>query len=116
VKAGGLPSGGFNFDAKLRRQSVDRNDLFHGHIGGLDTLAKALLAAAELLESGALADEVAHRYARWEGPLGRSILDGEVDLAALRALVQRDDLDPPPVSGGQERLENRVNRAIDRAR
>lgn len=116
VKAGGLASGGFNFDAKLRRQSVDRNDLFHGHIGGLDTLAKALLVAVELLESGVLADDVAQRYSGWQQPLGRSILDGDVDLAGLRTLVQRDDLDPPPVSGGQERLENHVNRAIDRVR
>ena len=52
LRAGGLGTGGFNFDAKLRRQSVDPVDLFHAHIGGIDTLARALLAAARLLEDG----------------------------------------------------------------
>ena len=52
LKGGGLGDGGFNFDAKLRRQSIDRNDLFHAHIGGIDTLARALLVAADMIESG----------------------------------------------------------------
>ena len=56
LRAGGIAPGGFNFDAKLRRQSIDRTDLFHAHIGGLDTLARALLVAAGLIEDGELAE------------------------------------------------------------
>ena len=55
LRAGGLGTGGFNFDAKMRRQSIDRNDLFHAHIGGIDTLARALLVAADMVEAGTLA-------------------------------------------------------------
>jgi xylose isomerase len=54
LRAGGLRSGGFNFDTKLRRQSMDRVDLFHGHVGGIDVLAQSLLAAARLVEDGKL--------------------------------------------------------------
>ena len=80
LRGGGLGSGGFNFDAKLRRQSIDRTDLFHAHIGGMDTLARALLAAASILESGELDAARDRRYAAWDGDLGRSILDGSASL------------------------------------
>ncbi len=83
VRSGGLGTGGFNFDAKLRRQSIDRNDLFHAHIGGIDTLARALLVAADMIEAGRLSSMVEARYAGWSGELGRSILDGRVSLADL---------------------------------
>ena len=76
LQGGGFTTGGFNFDAKLRRQSTDRTDLFHAHIGGIDTLARALLVAADLLERGTLAQPLEERYAGWNGPLGRAILDG----------------------------------------
>ena len=76
VRAGGFTTGGFNFDAKLRRQSLDRNDLFHAHIGGIDTLARALLVAADLVEDGELARLRDERYAGWNGELGSAILDG----------------------------------------
>ena len=62
--AGGFTSGGFNFDTKLRRQSLDRDDLFHGHIGGIDTLARSLLVATQLIEDGALQRARESRYAR----------------------------------------------------
>ncbi|HEX6423934.1 MAG TPA: hypothetical protein VFZ79_10670, partial [Acidimicrobiales bacterium] len=115
LRAGGFTTGGFNFDAKLRRQSIDRTDLFHGHIGGMDTLARALLAAAAILEGGELDAGRAARYAGWDGELGRSILGGETDLATLheRALGQGE---PRRVSGGQERLENIVGRYVARVR
>ncbi len=116
LRAGGLGSGGFNFDTKLRRQSTDPVDLFHGHIGGMDTLARSLLAAASLLESGDLQRAVDERYARWDGALGRSIMDGEQSLADLDALVSERDLEGDPGSGHQELLENVVNRHIDQAR
>jgi xylose isomerase len=112
LAAGGLGSGGFNFDAKLRRQSIDRNDLFHAHIGGMDTLAQALLAAADIVEAGDLAGLREARYAGWNDELGVGILAGDLALDDLSARVVDGDIDPKPVSGGQERLENLVNQRI----
>jgi xylose isomerase len=110
--AGGFTTGGFNFDTKLRRQSLDRDDLFHGHIGGIDTLARSLLVAAQLIEDGVLERARDQRYARWGDEAGRRILEGRVDLATLADESVAADLDPQPVSGRQERLENEVNRVI----
>jgi xylose isomerase len=114
LRAGGLGRGGFNFDAKLRRQSSDPMDLFYAHVGGMDTLARALLAAADLIESGALQTFVDERYAGWDSERGKAILSGEQSLAGLweEALALAEE--PRKVSGGQERLENRVRAAIDR--
>ena len=112
IRAGGIAPGGFNFDAKLRRQSTDRTDLFHAHVGGLDTLAQALLAAADLVERGDLAAGVEERYAGWGGDLGAAILGGGLSLADLEARVAAGEVDPAPRSGGQERLENVVNRSV----
>ena len=112
LRAGGLGSGGFNFDAKLRRQSVDAIDLFHAHVGGLDALARGLLGAARLLEEGRIQRFVEDRYAGWSGPLGEQILAGECDLAALSSQVLSDGISPQPRSGRQELLENWVSRAV----
>ena len=112
LRAGGIAPGGFNFDAKLRRQSSDRTDLFHAHIGGLDTLAMALLVAADLVERGELATNKDARYAGWDGELGQAILGGGVSLADLEAKVAAGEISPERASGGQERLENVVNRSI----
>jgi len=112
VLAGGLAPGGFNFDAKLRRQSTDRNDLFHAHIGGLDTLARALLAAAALIEDGELAARKDARYAGWDGELGTAILEGTLGLEELEKRVADGSIDPRRASGQQELLENLVNRGI----
>ncbi|WP_337880779.1 xylose isomerase [Rheinheimera sp.] len=109
LKAGGFSTGGFNFDAKLRRQSVDRYDLFHGHIGGMDHLALALKKAAALVENDFLATAKQQRYAGWNADLGQSILAGKQSLESLAALTQQQQLDPKPVSGRQELLENQVN-------
>ena len=86
LRAGGFTPGGLNFDAKLRRQSIDRVDLFHGHIGGMDTMARALLVAAAIIEDGELDTNREARYSGWDGELGRSILDGfsREDRAYLR--------------------------------
>ncbi|MDG2035664.1 MAG: xylose isomerase, partial [Pseudomonadales bacterium] len=73
LKAGGLNNGGFNFDTKLRRQSCERDDLFIGHIGGMDTMAKSLLNAAQLIEDAALSKFVDTRYAGWREDFGQSI-------------------------------------------
>jgi xylose isomerase len=112
LRGGGLGTGGFNFDAKLRRQSVDPVDLFHAHIGGIDTLARGLLAAARIIEEGRLASFVEQRYAGWDGALGREILAGGHDLRSLSERVRDGGLDPQPVSGHQEWLENLVNRSL----
>ena len=112
LRYGGFSTGGFNFDAKLRRQSLHRTDLFHAHIGGIDTLARALLAAADLVERGTLAAIVETRYAGWKDELGTGILDGSLTLADLAAKVESGEIDPQPESGLQELLENVVNQAI----
>jgi xylose isomerase len=112
VRAGGFTTGGFNFDTKLRRQSMAREDLFHAHIGGIDTIARALLVAADLIEQGTLERLRTERYAGWTSPLGRSILSGKTELEVLTASVVSGGIDPSPVSGRQELLENVVNRAI----
>ncbi|MGH2462516.1 MAG: xylose isomerase [Candidatus Limnocylindria bacterium] len=110
--AGGFTTGGFNFDTKLRRQSLDRTDLFHAHVGGMDTLARALLIAADMVERGTLERAREARYAGWGGPLGREILSGELSLQALADRVAEGGVDPRPVSGRQELLENLVNQRI----
>ncbi|MBN7818599.1 xylose isomerase [Bowmanella yangjiangensis] len=114
LKAGGFTTGGFNFDAKLRRQSLDRYDLFHGHIGGMDHLAMALKKAAVLIEKEFLADTVANRYRGWNSALGKAIQSGEHSLQSLAALTLSQELDPQPVSGRQEWLENQINLVLYR--
>jgi xylose isomerase len=113
-RAGGLKTGGFNFDAKLRRQSVDPLDLLYAHIGGMDTVAHALLEAEKLIHDEVLASFVRDRYAGWQEALGKRILAGETSLAELHHLVCKQRIDPLPVSGRQELLENRVARSLDR--
>jgi xylose isomerase len=112
LRGGGLTTGGFNFDAHLRRQSMDRDDLFHAHVGGIDTVAQSLLVAARLIEEGTLEAARDRRYAGWAGPLGASITEGGVALADLERRVVAGEIDPQPVSGRQEALENVVNRAL----
>jgi xylose isomerase len=112
VRAGGFTTGGFNFDTKLRRQSMDRYDLFHAHIGGIDTLARSLLVAADMIEAGTLEAPRAQRYAGWDGELGSAILGGTTTLAELGDRVVAGEIDPRPVSGRQEELESAVNQRI----
>ncbi len=114
LRGGGLGNGGFNFDTKLRRQSMSRDDLFHGHVGGIDTLARSLLVAAAMIEDGALEAARTARYSGWSTGIGTEILDGTVNLPALEKRVAAGEIDPAPVSGRQEQLENIVNRAIRR--
>ena len=112
LRGGGFTTGGCNFDAKLRRQSLDPVDLFHAHIGGIDTLARGLLGAARMLEAGELEAFVAERYAGWDSGLGQAILKGEQSLTELATHVAEKKLEPAPVSGRQEWLENLVNRYL----
>ncbi|TXI09866.1 MAG: xylose isomerase [Novosphingobium sp.] len=107
-RAGGFTDGGFNFDAKVRRQSVDAVDLFHGHIGGVDVIAKALLRAEAIIADGRIDAFRAERYAGWNGELGQTIRKSS--LAEIADLAVAQDLKPAPVSGRQEWLENMLNR------
>jgi xylose isomerase len=111
IRFGGLGTGGMNFDAKVRRQSIEPIDQYEAHIGGLDTLARAFLSAAALYESGDLERVVADRYAGWNGELGQAIHAG-ASLDALAERVHAQGLSPAPRSGRQERLENIVNRYV----
>ena len=110
LKAGGLGSGGLNFDAKVRRQSIDAADLFHGHIGGMDVCARALLIAEKMINDGRLDAAVNARYAGWNAPAAQDLIAGRVGLSALADQVLAANHDPQPVSGQQELLENLLNR------
>jgi len=112
LRAGGFSTGGLNFDAKIRRQSFEPDDLFHAHIGGMDTCARALLIAADMLEDGKLQAFVSERYAGWDGGLGKDILGGGLSLADLSDRVVGSAIEPKPRSGRQEMLENLVNRYL----
>ncbi|MCJ8309308.1 MAG: xylose isomerase [Rhizobiaceae bacterium] len=112
LKAGGFTTGGTNFDAKLRRQSLDPEDLLIAHIGGMDCCARGLRAAAAMMEDGALSDPLEARYAGWaeEGP--QKLLAGEWSLDQVAQWVEMEDINPQPVSGRQELLENILNRYV----
>jgi xylose isomerase len=110
LKAGGYTTGGTNFDAKVRRQSLDPEDLVLAHVGGMDTCARALKCAAALLEDGALEQARSDRYAGWGSDAAQAMLAGDLDAAAAR--VTAEGLEPKPVSGRQERLENLWNRFV----
>ena len=111
VRNGGLGSGGYNFDAKLRRQSVDPVDLFHAHVGAMDLCARALLNVERLLADGRFEAFVEERYAGWGGGLGADILGGRLSLAELADRAHAAPA-PQPRSGRQEFLENLVNRFV----
>jgi xylose isomerase len=110
LRAGGFTTGGFNFDSKVRRQSMDPVDLFYGHVGGIDVIARALLSAVALIEDGRLDAIKAERYAAWDGAFGKQI--GSLDLAGIADLAETKAIDPKPRSGRQERIENLINRFI----
>ncbi len=110
LRAGGLHTGGTNFDAKVRRQSLDPADLILSHVGGMDVCARALKAAAALLADGSLEAARTERYAGWNRPDAKALLTGSLEDAA--AVVTAKGLNPEPRSGRQERLENLWNRFV----
>jgi xylose isomerase len=112
LKGGGFTTGGMNFDAKLRRQSIDPADLFHGHIGGMDMLARGLVIADRMIQDGKLEKHVSDRYSGWRGELGERIMGGKASLADLSDHVLAKGIEPKPRSGQQELLENLVNRYL----
>lgn len=108
LRAGGFTTGGLNFDAKVRRQSVDAVDLFHAHIGGMDAFARGLKTAARLIEDKTLDDFVATRYAGWKGDLGKKIEGGRMGFEDLETYTLKHG-EPEVQSGRQEMLENILN-------
>jgi len=113
LRGGGFTTGGMMFDCKLRRQSISRDDLFIAHIGGMDTLAKSLLVAQSILDDGELDRRREDRYAGWDTPAARDILDGKVTLQQIHDDLIESGHEPEPVSGRQELLERLVSRHID---
>src|SRR5690606_26806619 len=112
LKQGGLGQGGFNFDAKLRRQSLDPADLLYGHIGGLDTLARGLKGAAAMIEDGEFDRLLDERYAGWDNGLGKDILAGKLSLADIVAKVVGDNTNSLPRSRRHLLLDTLVHRAL----
>ncbi|MBE3638926.1 xylose isomerase [Mangrovicoccus algicola] len=110
LRAGGLGSGGTNFDARIRRQSLDPEDLIASHVGGMDVCARGLKAAAAMLEDGGLEAALADRYAGWQAPEAQAMLSQPLEEIAAAALARGSD--PQPKSGRQEILENWVNRFV----
>ncbi|HFZ0430706.1 TPA: xylose isomerase [Klebsiella pneumoniae] len=108
LKSGGFTTGGLNFDAKVRRQSTDKYDLFHGHIGAMDTMAIALKIAARMIEDGELNKNVSRRYEGWNSSYGQQILKGKLSLEDIARFTAEHDLNPCHQSGRQEHLENLI--------
>jgi xylose isomerase len=112
LQAGGFATGGTNFDAKLRRQSLDPQDLLIAHIGGMDCCARGLKAAARMVEDKALSGPLAERYAGWNGREAKAVLKGDRTLEEIAERVVKQKIEPQPRSGRQELLENVVNRYV----
>jgi xylose isomerase len=105
---GGLPNGGLNFDAKVRRGSFDTQDIVTAHVSGMDTFARGLLVADRLIQDKALSGPLATRYAGWQSPLGAKIASGQIPLDEL-ATWAAEHGEPALVSGRQELLERVLN-------
>jgi xylose isomerase len=112
LKVGGFKNGGYNFDSKVRRQSLDEIDLFYGHVAAMDVLALSLERAAAMIQDDRLQAFKDQRYAGWDQPFGRAVLSGEFSLDALAQHAVDNELNPQAVSGRQEMLEGVVNRFI----
>jgi len=112
LKHGGFTSGGTNFDAKLRRQSIDPEDLLMAHVGGMDICARGFKAAAAMIEDGTLDQFVTDRYAGWQRDDAQDMLSGKLSLDDIAQRVEAEDINPKPRSGRQEYLENVINRFV----
>ncbi|MBB5327512.1 xylose isomerase [Edaphobacter lichenicola] len=112
IKAGGIGKGGLNFDAKVRRQSFDPEDLIHAHIGGVDLCARAFLLAAQIVEDGRYAQILSERYSGWQTPQAQSMLRGDLTLDQIASATEARGVNPKPRSGKQELLESFLGRMI----
>jgi len=113
LRAGGLGKGGFNFDAKLRRPSVDPEDLFYAHIGGMDTFALAYKIARRIIADGEFDGFLADRYSSYDSGFGRDVEGGKIGFRELEKLVLSKLGEPKARSGRQEYLENLLSRYLD---
>ena len=111
VEAGGFQGGGINFDAKRRRNSTDPADLFHAHIGGIDTFARALITADTILQKSEYTKIRSTRYASFDAGKGKDFEQGKLSLEELRAYALEKG-EPTAISGQQELIENIINRYI----
>jgi xylose isomerase len=111
IKAGGLNQGGCNFDAKVRRQSFDVQDVVHAHVGGIDLCARAFLTAAKIIQDGRLDNIIAERYVGWKSAEGKAILQN-MSLDQLEKWALEKKINPQPRSGRQEEIENLLARLI----
>jgi xylose isomerase len=109
---GGLKQGGLNFDAKIRRQSTDPEDLFYAHIGGMDVAARVLLAVEKMINDKIFLKYIKDRYSNWNKELGTFIHDKNNDLESIASKVINENLEPEPKSGQQELLENILNKYL----
>ena len=112
LKMGGFKTGGVNFDAKVRRESYEPVDLFHAHIGGMDTFARGLKIAAAIRADGRLAEFVRNRYRSWDAGVGKKIESGKTSFKTLETYMLKKGEVTKNESGRQEFLENRINEFI----
>ena len=105
-----MGTGGLNLDAKIRRQSIDPEDLFYAHIGAMDICARSLLAAEKMINDGIYDQFIKERYSKWTSSDG---IAANQSLEAIHAEVINKDINPQPKSGRQEFLENLINRYLD---
>lgn len=112
LRSGGFTTGGFNFDSKVRRQSINLEDMFYGHIGGVDVLARSLIIGEKMIKNDFIKEAVDDRYQGWNGKLGLGIMDGTYDLDELAKYASSSNHTPTPSSGEQEKLENIMNYLI----
>ncbi|MCS7338162.1 MAG: xylose isomerase [Verrucomicrobiae bacterium] len=112
LKYGGFTTGGFNFDAKVRRESFEPIDLFYGHIGAMDAFARGLKIAAAIRKDGRLAEFIRQRYSSWDTGIGAKIEQGKTNFVELEAYMLKKGEAAPNTSGRQELLENIINEFI----
>lgn len=112
IRGGGLAKGGLNFDARVRRQSIDPEDLIHAHVGGMDLCARAFLNAVKLIEDRQISAIVDQRYSGWSDEYAQAMLRGGLSMEAIAALAEQRNLNPKPRSGKQEIMENIVTRSL----
>ena len=109
---GGFKQGGLNFDAKIRRQSIDPEDLFYAHIGGMDVAARSLIAVEKMINDKELFTYIQNRYKKWNQDLGKFIHSNEGNLESIANKVINENIEPEPKSGQQEYLENILNKYL----
>jgi xylose isomerase len=111
LKAGGLQGGGVNFDAKIRRNSTDMEDVFHAHIGGADTFAHALITADKIMTSSAYNSLREQRYSSFNSGKGKNFEDGKLEFTDLYKIAKENG-ELTLQSGKQELFENIINQYI----